>query len=72
MAGKQEGKLLSFKAVEMMKPGDKDKSINDSEVSVKSVAIHLLFIAQLAFIRSLHFLRSIHTSVLAEASYFRR
>lgn len=39
MAGKQEGKLLSFKAVEMMKPGDKDKSINDSEVSVKSVVI---------------------------------
>jgi hypothetical protein len=39
MAGKQEGKLLSFKAVEMMKPGDKDKSINDSEVFVKSVVI---------------------------------
>lgn len=39
MAGKQEGKLLSFKAVEMMKPGDKDKSINGSEVSVKSVVI---------------------------------
>lgn len=39
MAGKQEGKLLLFKAVEMMKPGDKDKSINDSEVSVKSVVI---------------------------------
>jgi hypothetical protein len=42
MAGKQEGKLLSFKAVEMMKPGDKDKSINDSEVSVKSVVIQLV------------------------------
>lgn len=26
MAGKQEGKPLSFKAVEMMKPGDKDKA----------------------------------------------
>ena len=39
MAGKQEGKPLSFKAVKMMKPGDKDKSINDSEVSVKSVVI---------------------------------
>lgn len=26
MAGKQEGKSLSFKAVEMMKPGDKDKA----------------------------------------------
>lgn len=26
MAGKQEGKLLSFKAVKMMKPGDKDKA----------------------------------------------
>ena len=39
MAGKQEGKPLLFKAVEMMKPGDKDKSINDSEVSVKSVVI---------------------------------
>ena len=26
MAGKQEGRPLSFKAVEMMKPGDKDKA----------------------------------------------
>lgn len=26
MVGKQEGKPLSFKAVEMMKPGDKDKA----------------------------------------------
>lgn len=26
MAGKQEGKPLSFKAIEMMKPGDKDKA----------------------------------------------
>ena len=26
MAGKQEGKPLSFKAVEMMKPGDKDEA----------------------------------------------
>ena len=55
----------------MALPG-RGQSKMDSEVSVKSVAIHLLFIAQLAFIRSLHFLRSIHTSVLAEASYFRR
>jgi len=52
-------------------PG-RGQSKNDSEMSVKSVAIRLLFIAQLAFIRSLHFLRSIHTSVLAEAPYFRR
>ncbi len=55
----------------MTLPG-RGQSKMDSEVSVKSVAIHLLFIAQLAFIRSLHFLRSIHTSLLAEASYFRR
>lgn len=27
MAKKQEGKLLSFRAVEMMKPGDKDKAV---------------------------------------------
>jgi hypothetical protein len=26
MAGKQEAKPLSFKAIEMMKPGDKDKA----------------------------------------------
>lgn len=26
MAGKQEGKPLSFKAVKIMKPGDKDKA----------------------------------------------